>query len=45
MYGGDDNRMIVYNMEMWLKERGRRNHQKEKIIENNPLNIGNCDHQ
>ena len=32
MYGGDDNRTIVYNMEMWLKERGG-----EKIIgEKNP---------
>ena len=26
VYGEDDNRIIVYNMERWLKERGRRNH-------------------
>ena len=26
VYGGDDNRIIVYNMEMWLKEKGGENH-------------------
>ena len=25
MYGGDDNRMIVYYMERWPKKRGRKN--------------------
>ena len=47
MYGEDDNRIIVYNMERWLKKkrRERRNHWGEKIIENNPLNTVNCIYQ
>ena len=41
MYGGEDNRIIVYNMERWLKERG---HKKKITGEDNPLNTGNCVH-
>ena len=32
VYGGDDNKIIVYNMERWLKERER----KKIIREKNP---------
>ena len=41
MYGGDDTRIIVYNMEMWLKGEALENHQREKTPKNNLLNIGN----
>ena len=43
MYGGDDNRIIVYNMEMWLKEKDKKKkrEKKKKTLENNPLNTGN----
>ena len=44
MYGGDDNRIIVYNMKMWLKE-GDQKITREKTLENNSLNIGNRVHQ
>ena len=43
VYGGDDTRIIVYDMEMWLKGGGSEKHQKKKKkkknLGNNPLNI------
>ena len=47
MYGGDDTRIIVYNMERWLEEGGGsiRKTLKRKIPRNNPLNIGNRVHR
>ena len=45
MYGRDDTRIIVYNMETWLKERGSEKHQREKTVRNNPLKTGNRVHQ
>ena len=45
MYGEDDNRIIVYNMERWLKETKREKKSlKRRTLENNPLNTGNCVH-
>ena len=42
MYSGDDNRIIVYNMERWLKEKDQKiKKEKKKNLENNPLNTGN----
>ena len=41
VYGRDDTKIIVYNMERWLKEGG---HKKKITGENNPLNTGNCVH-
>ena len=32
MYGGDDTRIIIYNMERWLKERGSEKHKGEKPL-------------
>ena len=32
MYGGDDNRMIVYNMERWPKKRKRENIRKKRNL-------------
>ena len=48
MYGGDDNRIIVYNMERWLMEREggvEKKSLERKTLENNPPNIGNYVHQ
>ena len=47
MYGGDDNRMIVYYMERWpkRKEREKKNIREKKILEKNLLNTVNCVHQ
>ena len=41
VYGRDDTKIIVYNMENGHKRRGL----ERKILENNPLNTGNCVHQ
>ena len=45
MYGGDDTRIIVYNMEMWLKGGGIRKTLKKKTPRNNSLDNGNRVHQ
>ena len=44
MYGGDDTRIIVYNMERWLKKKGRKTPEK-KTLGKNPLNTDNRVHQ
>ena len=41
VYGRDDTKIIVYNMEKGHKRRGL----ERKTLENNPLNTGNCVHQ
>ena len=41
VYGRDDTKIIVYNMENGHKRRGL----ERKTLENNPLNTGNCVHQ
>ena len=41
VYGRDDTKIIVYNMEKGHKRRGL----ERKIFENNLLNAGNCVHQ
>ena len=41
VYGRDDTKIIIYNMENGHKRRG----QERKTLENNPLNTGNCVHQ
>ena len=41
VYGRDDTKIIVYNMERGHKRRGL----ERKTLENNPLNTGNCVHQ
>ena len=33
MYGGDETRIIVYNMERWLKGGGSKKHQRKKPLE------------
>ena len=45
MYGEDDTKIIVYNMEMWLKGKTSEKHQREKTVWNNPLNTSNRVHQ
>ena len=45
VYGEDDTKIIVYNMEMWLKGKTSEKHQREKTLWNNPLNTGNRVHQ
>ena len=44
MYGGDDNRIIVYNMERWIKEKDQKITKEKKTLENNPLNTSNRVH-
>ena len=41
VYGRDDTKIIVYNMENGHKRRGL----ERKTLENNPLNTGNCVYQ
>ena len=41
VYGRDDTKIIVYNMEKRHKRRGL----ERKTLENNPLNTGNCVYQ
>ena len=36
VYGGDDTRIIVYDMEMWLKGGGSEKHQKKKKKKKKP---------
>ena len=44
--GRDDTKIVVYNMERWLKKGGHRKRLlKRKTLENNLLNTGNCVHQ
>ena len=46
MYGGDDNRMIVYYMERWPKKREReKTLERKDILEKSLLNTVNCVHQ
>ena len=41
MYGGDDNKMIVYYMERWPKKKGETLERKE-ILEKNLMSTVNC---
>ena len=41
VYGKDDTKIILYNMEMGHK----RKELERKTLKNNPLNISNCVHQ
>ena len=41
VYGRNDTKIIVYNMENGHKRRGL----ERKTLENNPLNTGNCVYQ
>ena len=54
VYGRDDTKIIVYNMERWLKEgrnikkkkkRKKKGLLERKTGEKNPQNTGNCVHQ
>ena len=51
VYGRDDTKIIVYNMERWLKEgRNKKKKKKKGLLERktgkkNPQNTGNCVHQ
>ena len=45
VYGEDDTKIIIYNMERWLKGKTLEKHQREKTVWNNPLNTSNRVHQ